>query len=656
MIRHTRIARITLSLGIIVSIGLCGIQRAVADDPSPDELKSQFEKAYAEKDYAKALEASRKLHEMRPKEFANVYNIACMNCLLGNKNEAYKWLDKLCDTEFKDADYLSKDDDFQRIRDEARFRKIVARIRGKKPDEPGRKIRKLNDDKLKRPDKPLTAMEHAENIRALTAQLGKVSGKDKKKALEIAMSAFDHADKMRIMVTADSDATDRTRQLANALYGQTSYNVACMYALLDRKDEAFDYLDKAVAHPNFTRNLALLITGDADLEDLRSDSRYADIMNQLGVKVDVPKAAADKPDARFSDDNLPKVDRMTPEDHAARVRGIAGQLVNMMDKGYTDEKLELAREALAHAKVLMDLNDKNADIRATWSLANYNVACMYSLKDDADAAFFYLNRAVDAGGWRANQPFSYSMEHDSDLDNIRNDERYQKLLHRVRQLESGDEATPPADKASEPVVDSQWKVTLPKGYDASKPAPLVVALHHYNGNMKNTTDRWRKAASDVGAILLTPQGTVKEDGDGYSWGADINTIETDVMKAIDAVMDKHKVDTKKIVLGGYSQGGWATWAIAARNPDTFRGIIPVCGAVRPEIEKDLELPEAGHLRAWIMLGSEENSIVIDSNKRAAKLLKQAGAKVDLEVYEGVGHGFPKNSDEELTKALRFILG
>ena len=41
-------------------------------------------------------------------------------------------------------------------------------------------------------------------------------------------------------------------------------------------------------------------------------------------------------------------------------------------------------------------------------------------------------------------------------------------LDRVRQLESGrDEGTPPTDKPRKPIVDAQWKVTLPKDYDAS---------------------------------------------------------------------------------------------------------------------------------------------------------------------------------------------
>lgn len=642
MIRRFRITRAALSLALVASFALSGARRAAADEPDYNELQRQFESAYANKDYAKALEASKKLHEQRPDAVAHVYNIACMNCLLGNKNEAYKWLDKLAETDFKDADYLMADADFRTLQGEPRFREIVGKIRGEKPSEkkkPERKIKKLNDEKPKKQDEVLSAGERVQKIQALTQELIRNADKDGKRALATAMEAHEHAIALQDTAKNDPHADPRLKTVAETFYGMTAYNVACMYARLDKKDDAFTYLDKAIEHKSFDPNLANQIQNDGDLDSLRSDARYAKAMKRLGVEI---KAL----DPRLSDDNLPEVEKMTPEAHGQAVHRIANEIVGMGPDASIDDKLELARKALAHAKALMKLNDKHPEILKVWSLANYNVACMYSLKDDSDAAVFYLNRAVEAGGW--GRPLAPSIEGDSDFDNIRKTDGYKAALERAKR---GNEA---AD-SDEQTVDPAWKITLPRNYDAAKKTPLIVALHHYNGNMENTTDRWRKAADDVGAILLTPQGTVKMGDNVYSWGRDIDTIERNVMKAIDKVMDEHKVDQKKIVLGGFSQGGWATWAIAARNPDTFRGIIPVCGAVRPEIEKELESSDIGNLRAWIMLGEDENSAVIDSNEAAAKQLKKAGAKIKIELYEGVGHGYPENSDEELTKALHFIL-
>ncbi|HPF38176.1 MAG TPA: prolyl oligopeptidase family serine peptidase [Phycisphaerae bacterium] len=654
MIRHRRITLGGLSLGLALSFALAGAHQLVADEPTYNELRQQFESAYAARDYQKALDASIKLHEARPKIVAHVYNVACMNCLLGNKDDAYTWLDKLCDTDFDDADYLADDADFRTMRAEPRFREILEKIRSRKakPDKPAdRKIRKLDEDKPKIADKALSPAELDQKINDLTREMMSISQNDRKKGLELAMSAHEHALALAEAAKAP-DASDRLKARSEMRLGQTMYNVACMYSLLNRKDDAFDYLNKSLDHATFEADMLGQIKGDSDLNNLRSDARYAKVLERLGEKTTPP-------DPRFSDDKLPPVEKMTPAEHHQKVFEVAQQLVEMVDNKDYAAKIALARQGLAHAKTLMDLDSNNTQIQHAWSLANYNVACMYSLNRDTDAALFYLDRAIDAGGF-FNRPIATSIENDNDFDNIRSDDRFKALMEKAKRARpvarpDSSAAPAPAQANREKTVDPQWKITLPKNHDASKPAPLVVALHHYHGNMNVTTDRWRKAADDVGAILLTPQGTVDMGEGMYHWGQDINTIERNVMKAIDKVMDEYKVDSRRVVLVGFSQGGWATWAIAARNPDTFRGVIPVCGAVRPEIEENLESGDVGRLRVWIMLGEDENSRVVESNERAAKLLKKAGAQVRLETYEGVGHGYPQDSDKELTKALHFIL-
>ena len=42
-------------------------------------------------------------------------------------------------------------------------------------------------------------------------------------------------------------------------------------------------------------------------------------------------------------------------------------------------------------------------------------------------------------------------------------------------------------------------------------------------------------------------------------------------------------------------------------------------------------------------------------KEAAQDFESAGFEVDLRIYPGVGHTFPKFTNRELAKALRFVL-
>ena len=56
------------------------------------------------------------------------------------------------------------------------------------------------------------------------------------------------------------------------------YNLACSYSLLDQKEQAFASLERAIqlGYQNFEHLLK-----DADLDNLRKDSRFASIMKNL---------------------------------------------------------------------------------------------------------------------------------------------------------------------------------------------------------------------------------------------------------------------------------------------------------------------------------------------------------------------------------------
>ena len=57
----------------------------------------------------------------------------------------------------------------------------------------------------------------------------------------------------------------------------------------------------------------------------------------------------------------------------------------------------------------------------------YNLACAYSRLDQKDAAFEWLNKAIDAGFDQ-----THTIRSDDDLDNLRGDPRYRKALSTAR--------------------------------------------------------------------------------------------------------------------------------------------------------------------------------------------------------------------------------
>lgn len=75
---------------------------------------------------------------------------------------------------------------------------------------------------------------------------------------------------------------------------------------------------------------------------------------------------------------------------------------------------------------------RSAELGARKGDSLYNIACGYSLSGEKDQAIQWLQKAVDAGYGDTN-----NMNGDSDLDNIRDDPRYQKIVEKLGDSEGG---------------------------------------------------------------------------------------------------------------------------------------------------------------------------------------------------------------------------
>ena len=113
-----------------------------------------------------------------------------------------------------------------------------------------------------------------------------------------------------------------------------------------------------------------------------------------------------------------------------------------------------------------------------------------------------------------------------------------------------------------------YAVTLPENYDPAKPTRLYVWLH---GRQNNTTESEFMFAqqnfrpgnvADLGQIQIDLFGRI--NGEGWHWGG-----EADVFEGIAAMEKRFKIDEKRIVIRGFSQGGEGAWHIALHHPDSF---------------------------------------------------------------------------------------
>jgi pimeloyl-ACP methyl ester carboxylesterase len=143
-----------------------------------------------------------------------------------------------------------------------------------------------------------------------------------------------------------------------------------------------------------------------------------------------------------------------------------------------------------------------------------------------------------------------------------------------------------------------YGITLPENYDATKPARLYVWLH---GRQNNTTEtefmfgqqNFRPGnVADNGQIQVDLFGRI--NGEGWHFAG-----EADVFEGIAAVEKRFKIDSKRILLRGFSQGGEGAWHIALHHPDRFAAAEIGAGTWSRRAQlPDLEPHQLAVLKIW----------------------------------------------------------
>jgi predicted peptidase len=156
-------------------------------------------------------------------------------------------------------------------------------------------------------------------------------------------------------------------------------------------------------------------------------------------------------------------------------------------------------------------------------------------------------------------------------------------------------------------------LALHYGYDGAKPAP-------YTG--KGMIEAFRPGLSGLGAIVVAP------DALGGGW-ADARNEQVAVWLTRSA-MKTYAIDSKKVVITGFSLGGEGAWFIGSRHQGLFTGAIPVAA------------PVAGGDVAWtipvyVIHSDKDETVSYASAKKHADAVRGKGARLELKTVSGLSH-------------------
>jgi len=133
-------------------------------------------------------------------------------------------------------------------------------------------------------------------------------------------------------------------------------------------------------------------------------------------------------------------------------------------------------------------------------------------------------------------------------------------------------------------------LTVPAGYSADDPAPLVVLLHGYgsSGSGQDAYMQFSTLADDYGYLFIAPDGNQEAGGrNNRFWNASeaccnfFGSTEDDavyIMSIVSQIKERYSIDNDRVYLVGHSNGGFMSYHIAQRYPDTVAAIASLAGA------------------------------------------------------------------------------
>ena len=175
-----------------------------------------------------------------------------------------------------------------------------------------------------------------------------------------------------------------------------------------------------------------------------------------------------------------------------------------------------------------------------------------------------------------------------------------------------------------------YRLFIPESYDASKPAPLLVALHGMGGDENSMFDSYgsgllKREAERVGFIVACPKG--RDPASMYR-----GTAEKDVLDVMAEVQRTYRIDSSRIYLMGHSMGAYGTWAIAMNQPDLFAALGPISGG-----GNTAGMAKIRHIPEYVVHGDDDRTVAVIQSRNMVEAGKKAGAEIVYVEVPGGSH-------------------
>jgi fermentation-respiration switch protein FrsA (DUF1100 family) len=184
---------------------------------------------------------------------------------------------------------------------------------------------------------------------------------------------------------------------------------------------------------------------------------------------------------------------------------------------------------------------------------------------------------------------------------------------------------------------------VPDDYRGDEPFPLVVVLGGGPGRAIPTAQTARSSLEPLGVLALFPQAS------GLWWedepGAAVAALLAEALADLN-------VDTDRVSITGFSNGGTGSLLYASRMPHRFAAVASLMGGGLPFFERDNPIDAAAIARIpFLFVHGDRDEIIPDwASLRTAKAMRKANpdAVAEVHVLPGRPHDVVYGREEGLT--------
>ena len=188
-------------------------------------------------------------------------------------------------------------------------------------------------------------------------------------------------------------------------------------------------------------------------------------------------------------------------------------------------------------------------------------------------------------------------------------------------------------------------VYVPPDYTPDRAWPVILFLH---GSGECGSDGFLQTEIGIGtairrhhelipAIVVMPQCRPRQ---AWAGRGDLGLMGTMALQCVETTSREYHCDPQRVYLTGLSLGGHGAWHIAARLPDTFAAVVPICGFA--DLADSTELvaamaPRLTNVPIWCFHGDADTNVPVTKSRELVVAIRQAGGNVEYTEYKGLPH-------------------